>query len=72
MRLELWLACVFAYFALFSGEALIVILVVSFAAFSVLHGLLPMRYYATGSATAAASFGAILAAWFIAAVFPLT
>ena len=73
MRFELWLACVFAYFALFSGEALIVILVISFAAFSVLQRLatdaLRLR---TGSATAAASFGAILAAWFIAAVFPLT
>src|ERR1700719_1856058 len=60
MRFELWLACVFAYFALFSGEALIVILVVSFAAFSVLQRLatdaLRLR---TGSATAAASFGAI-------------
>ncbi len=73
MRFELWLACVFAYFALFSGQALIVILVISFAAFSVLQRLatdaLRLR---TGSATAAASFGAILAAWLIAAVFPLT
>jgi hypothetical protein len=73
MRFELWLACVFAYFALFSGEALIVILVISFAAFSVLQRLatdvLRLR---TGSAAAAASFGAILAAWLIAAVFPLT
>lgn len=73
MRLELWLACVLGYYALASGEALILILVVSFAAFSVLQRLATDALLRrTGSATAAAAFGAILAAWFIAAVFPLT
>jgi hypothetical protein len=73
LRAELWLACLFAYYALASGQVLILILVVSLALFSILERLasdaLRLR---TGSATAAAVFGAILAAWFIAAVFPLT
>jgi len=73
MRLELWLACVLAYFMLGSGQALLGILFPGLAAFSILQRLatdtLRLR---TGSATAAAAFGAILAAWFIAAVFPLS
>ena len=73
LRAELWLACLFAYYALASGQVLILILVASLALFSILERLasdaLRLR---TGSATAAAVFGAILAAWFIAAVFPLT
>jgi len=45
---------------------------VSFGAFSVLQRLATdVLLRRTGSATAAAAFGAILAAWFIAAVFPL-
>jgi pimeloyl-ACP methyl ester carboxylesterase len=72
MRLELWLACVLAYYTLGSGQALIGILVVGLAVFSILQRLatdaLRLRL---GSATAAAAFGAILAAWFVAAVFPL-
>jgi len=72
LRLELWLACVLAYYALGNGQVLIGVLVAGLAAFSVLQRLatdaLRVR---TGSATAAAAFGAILAAWFIAAVFPL-
>ncbi len=73
LRAELWLACLFSYYALASGQVLILILVVSLMLFSILQRLatdaLRLR---TGSATAAAVFGAILAAWFIAAVFPLT
>jgi len=73
LRAELWLACLFSYYALASGQVLILILVVSFALFSALERLardaLRLR---TGSATAAAVFGAILAAWFMAAIFPLT
>lgn len=73
MRLELWIVCVLAYYELASGRALLGVLVTGLAIFSVLERLaadaLRRR---TGSATAAAAFGAILAAWFMAAVFPLT
>ena len=73
MRLELWLACVLAYYMLgqrtrlSSGSS-----VAGLAAFSDLQRLATDAFrLRTGSATAAAAFGAILAAWFIAAVFPL-
>jgi pimeloyl-ACP methyl ester carboxylesterase len=73
LRLELWLACLLAYFAFASGQALILVLVETLAGFSILQRLATDALRArTGSATAAAFFGAILAAWFIAAVFPLT
>lgn len=72
LRAELWLACLLTYYTLASGQVLILILVVALALFSILQRLaadaLRLR---TGSPTAAALFGAILAAWFIAAVFPL-
>jgi len=72
-RLEVWGACAFAVYKLASGEVLIVILFTFLAIFSILQRLatdaLRLR---TGSATAAATFGAILSCWFIAAVFPLT
>jgi pimeloyl-ACP methyl ester carboxylesterase len=72
LRAELWLACLFSYYALASGQVLILILVASLALLSILQRLatdaLRLR---TGSATAAAIFGAILAAWFMAAIFPL-
>ncbi len=72
MRLELWLACVVAYYMLGSGQALIGVLVAGLAAFSILQRLAVDAFrLRTRSATAAATFGAILAAWFIAAVFPL-
>lgn len=73
LRLLLFVACVFGVFRLASGEVLIPLLVLPLAALSVLTRLgsdsLRER---TGSATAAALFGAILAAWFTAAVFPLS
>ena len=73
LRAELWLACLLTYYTLASGQVLILILVASLALFSILQRLatdsLRLR---TGSPTAAALFGAILAAWFIAAIFPLT
>jgi pimeloyl-ACP methyl ester carboxylesterase len=73
LRLELWLACLLAYFRLANGEILILILVVALAVFSVLQRLAADALRArTGSATAAALFGAILTAWFVAAIFPLT
>jgi pimeloyl-ACP methyl ester carboxylesterase len=73
MRLELWLACLLAYYTLANGQALIAVLITGLAMFSMLQraGTDALRRR-TGSATAAAAFGAILVAWFIAAVFPLT
>ena len=73
LRVELWLVCAFAYYELVSGQVLILLLVTALAVFSILQRLgtdaLRRR---TGSAPAAALFGAILGAWLIAAVFPLT
>ena len=73
LRAELWLACLLTYYTLASGQVLILILVASLALFSILQRLatdsLRLR---TGSPAAAALFDAILAAWFIAAIFPLT
>ena len=73
LRLEIWLICVFAYYELLSGQVLILLLVTALAIFSIFQRLgtdaLRRR---TGSAPAAALFGAILGAWLIASVFPLT
>ena len=73
LRLELFLACTLAWYLFASGQVLIPLLFVFLAAFSILPRLatdaLRVR---TCSATAAALFGAILASWFIAGVFPLT
>jgi hypothetical protein len=73
LRLEIFLACLLAFYMLANGQVLIVILFVYLALFSVLQRLatdaLRVR---TGSATSAALFGAILASWFISTVFPLT
>ena len=73
LRFELWLAAVFAFYALGSGQALVCLLAPALAGFSILQRLGTDEIRAsTGSALAAAVFGAILATWFIAAVFPLT
>jgi pimeloyl-ACP methyl ester carboxylesterase len=73
LRLEIWLACLLAFFVLASGQILLPILVMQFAAFSIAQGLATDALLRrTGSPTAAALFGAILAAWFVAAVFPIT
>jgi pimeloyl-ACP methyl ester carboxylesterase len=73
LRLEIFLACTLAWYLFASGQVLIPLLFVFLGAFSILQRLatdaLRVR---TGSATAAALFGAILASWFIAGVFPLT
>jgi pimeloyl-ACP methyl ester carboxylesterase len=73
LRLEIWLVCVFAYYKMADGQVLILLLVTVLAVFSIVQRLgtdaLRRR---TGSATAAALFGAILAAWLIASVLPLT
>jgi pimeloyl-ACP methyl ester carboxylesterase len=72
-RLAIWAACVFGAYVLASGQILVVILFVFLAAFSILHRLSTDAIRSrTGSPAAAALFGAILAAWFIAALFPLT
>jgi pimeloyl-ACP methyl ester carboxylesterase len=73
LRLEIFLACTLAYYELRSGQVLIPLLAVFLALFSILQRLaadaLRQR---TGSIAAAILFSAILAAWFVAAVFPLT
>ena len=73
LRLELWLACLFAAYYLASGEVLIILLVLPLALFSILQRLATDAFRRrTGSAAAAALFAGILAAWLIAVVFPLT
>jgi pimeloyl-ACP methyl ester carboxylesterase len=73
LRAELFAACLVSVYVLASGQILLVLLFVFFILFSVLQRLATDAVRAhTGSATAAATFGAILAAWFIATVFPLT
>jgi len=73
LRVEVWLAAVIAFYVLASGNVLIAVLFPTLAGFSVLHRLGTDEIRTrTGSAVAAAAFGAILAAWLIAAVFPLT
>jgi pimeloyl-ACP methyl ester carboxylesterase len=73
LRLELFLACTLAWYLFASGQVLIPLLFVYLGAFSILQRLATdASRVRTGSATAAALFGAILASWFIAGVFPLT
>jgi pimeloyl-ACP methyl ester carboxylesterase len=73
LRLEIWLACVLAFFALASGQILLPILFLQFAGISIGQRIASdMLLRRTASLTAAALFGAILAAWFVAAVFPIT
>jgi len=73
LRAEIFLACTLAWHLFASGQVLIPLLFTYLAVFSILQRLatdaLRVR---TVSATAAALFGAILASWFIASVFPLT
>jgi len=73
LRLEIWLACLLAYYRLAHGEVLILILFFALGGFSVLQRLATDGLRArTGSPIGAALFGAILAAWFVAAIFPLS
>jgi pimeloyl-ACP methyl ester carboxylesterase len=73
LRLELWLACLLAFYRLANAEVLVLILFFALAGFSAVQRLATDALRArTGSAIGAAVFGAILAAWFIAAIFPLT
>lgn len=73
LRLEIFLACVLGYYGFASGQVLLVLLFVYLAGFSILQRLATDALRSrTGAATAAALFGAILGAWFVASVFPLT
>jgi alpha-beta hydrolase superfamily lysophospholipase len=72
LRGELWLACLLAYYELASHELVILLLGAVFAIFSVLQRLVADQLRASTSAAATALFDAILAAWLIAAAFPLT
>ena len=73
LRMELFLACTLAWYFFASGQVLIPLLFVYLALFSTLQRLATDALRSRiGSATAAALFGAILASWFIASVFPLT
>lgn len=73
LRSELWLAAVFAFYALGSGNVLIAVLAPALAGFSALQRMgTDAIHLRTGSALGAAVFGAILGSWLIAAIFPLT
>lgn len=73
LRAEIFLACTLAWNLFASGQVLIPLLFVYLAVFSILQRLATDALRSRiGSATAAALFGAILASWFIAGVFPLT
>jgi pimeloyl-ACP methyl ester carboxylesterase len=73
LRAELFLACTLAWYFFASGQVLIPLLFVYLTLFSILTRLATDALRSRiGSATAAALFGAILASWFIACVFPLT
>ncbi|MGB6546736.1 MAG: alpha/beta fold hydrolase [Candidatus Acidiferrales bacterium] len=73
LRFELWIAMIAAVLITMNGEVLIGLLLPSFMAVSVLqhYGSEVIRRR-TGSLAAASIFGAIIAAWFIVSVFPLT
>jgi pimeloyl-ACP methyl ester carboxylesterase len=72
LRFEIWLACLIGYFVLDSGQILLPILVMQFGAFSAVQGLISDALRRRTGPAAAALFGAILTAWFVAAVFPIT
>jgi len=73
MRALLWLAMIFGLFVLDSGAVLMLLFLLYLLAISVLQRLgSDAVRKRTGSALAAALFGAIVAAWFVASVFPIT
>ena len=72
LRAELLVTLLFGYFVLLSGEVLMGLMAPYFAIISLAQWLgADAIRRRTGSAGAAAVFGAILAAWFVAGVFPL-
>jgi len=73
MRLVAFLALVFGIFVLHSGAILLILLAVFLAVFFVLQRLgMDLVRQETGSAVAAAVFGAILLAGFCLVIFPVT
>jgi len=73
LRAEMWLACALTYFMFASGQVLIMLLLVLLVLFSVWHRLAADALLRRDCAPPETSlFSAILTAWFIAAVFPLT
>jgi pimeloyl-ACP methyl ester carboxylesterase len=72
-RAEIWVVFLLAYYELNSGQFLILLLAAFFALFSLLARLGTDAFRRrNASPTAAALFGAILLAWFVAAVLPLS
>jgi pimeloyl-ACP methyl ester carboxylesterase len=73
VRFVAFLALVFGIFVLHSGAILVLLLVVYLALFSILQRMgMDIVRYQTGSAMAAAVFGAILLAGFCLVIFPIT
>lgn len=72
LRGIVWLAGIAGIFLLGSGEVLLLLLAVYLAAFSVLQRLAADALRLRTGALPAAIFDAILAAWFIAVIFPLS
>jgi pimeloyl-ACP methyl ester carboxylesterase len=73
LRLLIWLSILFALYVYSSGQILLSVLVFYMGVFSILTRLgADAVRRRTGSPAGAAVFTAILMAWFIAAVFPLT
>ncbi len=73
LRLELWVALLLALYVFRSGQILIVLLAIYLALLSLVQRWASDAVRRrTGSVAAAAAIGAILTAWFVAAVFPLT
>ena len=73
LRLLIWLSILFALYVYSSGQILLSVLVFYLGIFSLLTRFgADAVHRRTGSPAGAAVFTAILMAWFIAAVFPLT
>jgi dienelactone hydrolase len=72
-RLQLWATLALAFLTFHNNQLLIVLLAVFLALCSMIQYLgMTAVYRRTGSPAATAIFGAILMAWFLAAVFPLS
>jgi hypothetical protein len=73
LRLIAFVVLVFGIFVLHSGAILIILLAVYLALFSLFQRLgMDVVHHQTGSAIAAAVFGAILLAGFCLVIFPVT
>jgi hypothetical protein len=73
LRLIAFVALVFGIFVLHSGALLVILLAVYLALFSLFQRLgMDVVRHQTGSAIAAAVFGAILLAGFCLVIFPVT